>query len=177
MAIIIRHRKLAVDTWRRLDAGSDGSPPAVPEEGDVIVPLAVWRSQRDALLARTGRVGIWVSGDEEPAAFADDLRHFGVVAVTFEKSPDGRGYSLAHLLRQRHGYRGELRAIGDIFRDHLFFLASCGFDAFELRHGEDPQEALTAFGVFSEAYQNSAGRPLPLFRRRHPAAADGVKYT
>jgi uncharacterized protein (DUF934 family) len=165
MAIIIKDRKLAVDSWRRLDAAADGGAPAVPAEGDVVVPLAVWQAQRDALMARPGRAGVWVDGDEEPAAFADDLPRLGVVAVNFPKFSDGRGCSLAHLLRLRYGYRGELRAIGDVLRDQLYYLSNCGFDAFALRADQDPQQALSAFDDFSDHYQSTVGR-LPLFRRR-----------
>ena len=86
--------------------------------------------------------------------------------MNFPKFGDGRGYSIAKLLRTRYGYRGELRAVGHITRDLLFFLESCGFDAFELREGEDPREALASFEDFSEAYQASVARPVPLFRRR-----------
>jgi uncharacterized protein (DUF934 family) len=81
------------------------------------------------------------------------------------------------LIRERYGYRGELRAIGDVLRDQLFFLSSCGFNAFVLRDGEDTQEALAAFGDFSEAYQNSVERPLPLFRRRYLASPDGMEWS
>ncbi|MGH8690878.1 MAG: DUF934 domain-containing protein [Burkholderiales bacterium] len=88
------------------------------------------------------------------------------VEVNFPKFGDGRGYSIARLLRERHGYRGELRAVGHITRDLLFFMESCGFDAFELREGEDAREALAAFEDFSDSYQASPARPLPLFRRR-----------
>jgi len=101
---------------------------------------------------------------DDPACIA--LEGVTRVEVSFPKFGDGRGYSIARLLRSRHGYRGELRAVGHITRDLLFFLESCGFDAFELREGEDPREALASFGDFSEAYQASAARPLPLFRRR-----------
>jgi len=88
------------------------------------------------------------------------------VEVSFPKFGDGRGYSIARLLRERHGYRGELRAVGHITRDLLFFMESCGFDAFELREGENPHEAIAAFEEFSESYQASVARPQPLFRRR-----------
>ena len=88
------------------------------------------------------------------------------VEVHFPKFGDGRGYSIAKLLRTRYGYRGELRAVGHITRDLLFFLESCGFDAYELREGENPHEALAAFEDFSDAYQASVARPVPLFRRR-----------
>jgi uncharacterized protein (DUF934 family) len=103
---------------------------------------------------------------DEPAAFAEQLGQVARVEVNFPKFGDGRGYSIGRLLRERHGYRGELRAVGHITRDLLFYLESCGFDAFELRPGEDPQEALAGFEDFSEAYQASVARPLPLFRRR-----------
>jgi uncharacterized protein (DUF934 family) len=172
MATIIKDKSVAADPWSRLEPGPDGAPPRVPAEGDVIVPLALWQSQRDALLGRPGRLGVWLKSDDEPGAIADDLRLFGVVAVDFPKFGDGRGYSTARLLRERYGWKGELRAIGDIFRDQLFYLASCGFNSFVLREGEDPQEALAWFGTFSESYAASVERPLPLFRRR-PAAQAG----
>ena len=164
MADIIKNRQIASDSWQLLKA-ADGNLPPVPPEGDVIVPLAVWLDQRAQLRARTGRLGVWLDSHEEPAAIAEDLRHFDLVAVNFPKFVDGRGYSAARLLRERYGWRGELRAIGDIFRDQLFYLASCGFDAFALRAGEDPHGALTAFDDFSESYQGTVARP-PLFRRR-----------
>ena len=103
---------------------------------------------------------------DDPAAVAGRLAGVARVEVNFPKFGDGRGFSIARLLRERYGYKGELRAVGEITRDHLFFLESCGFDAFELRDGEDPYEALAAFDDFSESYQASVARPQPLFRRR-----------
>jgi len=166
MADIIRNRQVASDSWRLLKPAADGSLPSVPQEGDVIVPLAVWLDQRAELRARTGRLGVWLDSHEDPAAIAVDLRNFDVIAINFPKFIDGRGYSAARLLRERYGWRGELRAIGDIFRDQLFYLANCGFDAFALRSGEDPHSALTAFDDVSESYQATVAHPQPLFRRR-----------
>jgi uncharacterized protein (DUF934 family) len=102
----------------------------------------------------------------DPGALAASLGALKVVAVNFPKFGDGRGYSIARLLRERYGYRGELRAVGQVARDNLYFMAQCGFDAFQLRESEDPQEALAAFNDFSETYQATAARPQPLFRRR-----------
>jgi uncharacterized protein (DUF934 family) len=107
-----------------------------------------------------------LEASDDPGALAASLGRLKLVAVNFPKFGDGRGYSIARLLRERYGYRGELRAVGEVARDHLYFMAQCGFDAFQLRAGEDPQEALDAFNDFSEAYQASVARPLPLFRRR-----------
>ncbi|HYY61036.1 MAG TPA: DUF934 domain-containing protein, partial [Burkholderiales bacterium] len=79
---------------------------------------------------------------DDPAAVAERLARVARVEVHFPKFGDGRGFSIGRLLRERYGYTGELRAVGHITRDHLFFLESCGFDAFELREGEDPHAAL-----------------------------------
>jgi len=103
---------------------------------------------------------------DDPASVADRLDRVARIEVNFPKFGDGRGYSIARLLRERYGYKGELRAVGHITRDNLFFMESCGFDAFELREGEDAHQALAAFDDFSESYQASVKRPLPLFRRR-----------
>lgn len=103
---------------------------------------------------------------DDPALLAGAPAAVRVIAVNFPKYGDGRGYSIARLLRERYGYQGELRAIGAVARDHLHAMAQCGFDTFELREGEDAQAALTAFGDFSEAYQANAAQRVPLFRRR-----------
>jgi uncharacterized protein (DUF934 family) len=103
---------------------------------------------------------------DDPATVADRLAHAARVEINFPKFGDGRGYSIAKLLRERYGYKGELRAVGQVVRDHLYNMERVGFDAFLLREGEDPVEALTGFEDFSEAYQGTAARPLPLFKRR-----------
>ena len=103
---------------------------------------------------------------DDPRSLAERLPGLKVIAVNFPKYGDGRGYSIGRLLRERYGYKGELRAIGVVARDHLQLMAQCGFDAFQLREGEDAQAALAAFGDISEAYQANAAQPVPLFRRR-----------
>ncbi len=173
MATLITERRIVPDNWRLLEAGATEAP----AEGDIIVPLSLWRAQRTELLARPARVGLRLEPHEDPAVIAGDLELFGVIAVNFPKFTDGRGYSVARLLRERYGYKGELRAIGDVFRDQLSFLSSCGFNAFALREGEDPREAVAAFDDFSEVYQASVERPLPLFRRRALASPDGMEWS
>ena len=173
MAVIIKSRQVVADNWQLLKPAADGGV-AVPAAGDVIVPLDVWCKQRDALLARTGRLGVWLDSHEDPARIVNDLRHFALVAVNFPQFTDGRGYSIARVLRERFGWRGELRAIGDVLRDQLFYLARCGFDAFDLRADQDARAALAAFESFSEAYQSSVERPQPLFRRRGLGTPEGM---
>ena len=103
---------------------------------------------------------------DDPRTLAERLPGLKLIAVNFPKYGDGRGYSIARLLRERYGYKGELRAIGVVARDHLRLMAQCGFDSFQLREGEDAQAALAGLDDFSEAYQATAAQPVPLFRRR-----------
>jgi len=166
-----------VDSWQLLKPSAVGDVPPIPPSGDIIVPLAVWLDQRNALLSRPGRLGVWLDGDDEPALIAEDLKNFGVIAVHFEQFADGRGYSLGRLLRERYGWRGELRALGDVLRDQLLYLARCGFDAFDLRADQDLHAALSAFDDFSDGYQATVDRPLPLFRRRFTASPDGMEWS
>ncbi|MGQ0750856.1 MAG: DUF934 domain-containing protein [Betaproteobacteria bacterium] len=147
----------------------DGALPRIPSEGDIIVPLALWATGRDTLSARNGRVGVWLQSGEGPERIAADLERLPLVAVNFPKLVDGRGYTTGRLLRERYGYRGELRAVGDVQRDQLLFLSRCGFDAFALKEGVDQEAALAAYSDFSEAYQASVENSLPLFRRRAAA--------
>lgn len=172
MATIIRNAKLVEDSWQRLEAGrhlsvgEDGFVPDFPAEGDLLVPLALWRRRREELLERGGRLGVLVEGWDEPDAIADALPHVALIAIRIPVFTDGRAYSLARLLRERHGYRGELRAVGDVLRDQLFYLSRCGFDAFALKDPANSAAALASLCDFSDAYQASVERPQPLFRRR-----------
>ena len=170
MATLINERRIVADSWRLLSRGPKGELPEVPVGGDVIVPLALWLEHRDAFLAYPGKLGVWLDANEGPEAIADDLQRFTLIAVNFPKFGDGRGYSIARLLRERYGYKGELRAIGDVLHDFLYFMKQCGFDSFALRDDQDVNEALAAFDTFSDGYQTSVLRPVPLFRRRFAAA-------
>ena len=166
MATLIKERRIVADSWRLLERGAEGELPEAPAQGDVIVPLALWLARREAFLAYPGRLGVWLDANEGPEAIAGDLQRFALVAVNFPKFADGRGYSIARLLRERYGYAGELRAIGDVLHDHLHFMKQCGFDAFLLREDQNAREARSALDTFSDGYQTSALRPTPLFRRR-----------
>ncbi len=161
--------RVEAELWRY--AGLPGGEAAELRAGPVVVPLSAWREKRSELRARGEPIGIWLGPDDDPADIASDLERLALVAVHFPKFADGRGYSTAFLLRTRHGYKGELRAIGDVGRDQLFLLKRCGFDSFALAPHRDPEAAVASLNDFSLRYQGSVDDPLPLFRKREPAGA------
>lgn len=137
--------------------------------GDVIVSLARWRREREALLDREGRAAVRVPGSSDDAdALLAELDGAAFIAIEIPKFSDGRAYSLARLLR-RAGYRGELRALGDVLRDQLAYLSRCGFTTFELARGRDVADALAAFSDFSVGYQPAEDHDVPIWRRRASA--------
>lgn len=160
---IIKNGEIVTNAWTHL---SDDQP--VPEDGtDVTVSLRRFLDEREGLRARgSGRVGVRLTPVDELEPLLPSLDELSLVAIEFPKFTDGRGYSLARMLRDRHGYRGELRAVGHVLRDQLFYMHRCGFDAFELAPGKSVREALDAFGELSVRYQAAADDPRPLFRRR-----------
>ena len=166
MATLIKDGRIENDSWRLLSAELEVRLLDASATPDLIVPLVLWQRRREDLLSRGGRLGLKLAPEEGPEGVARDLMHFALVAVEFPVFTDGRGYSTARLLRERYGYTGELRAIGDIGRDQLFYLSRCGFNAFALEPGGEAAEALDSLKDFSEGYQASVERPLPLFRRR-----------
>lgn len=166
---IIRNGAVVADDWTLIPAAEDGAAVALPT-GKLIVPLNVWRAQRDALVERTSvkhaSLGVWLDSHQDPAELADAIGSLSVVGVNFPKFTDGRGYSIATLLRSRYGFKGELRAIGDVLRDQLFYMRRVGFNAFAVRSDKDIQDAAQALTDFSETYQGAIDQALPLFRRR-----------
>jgi uncharacterized protein (DUF934 family) len=164
MQRIIKGDKVVDENWHLLphDASLDG----LSNCDDIIVPLRLWVDHAHALKARDGGLGVWLESHEEIEEVAADLQYFQVVALNFPVFSDGRHYSTARLLRDRYQYQGEIRAIGDVLRDQLFFMKRCGFDAFALREDRDAVEALESLRDFSETYQAATDQPLPLFRRR-----------
>ncbi|MGH6810906.1 MAG: DUF934 domain-containing protein [Methylocella sp.] len=115
------------DDWRNLAPEED-----LPPGGKVILTLAQGQARARA---QTGNIplGLLIEPGQDIRAIAPDLARFALVAVAFPKFTDGRGYSLAHLLRGHFGYAGELRATGEVLFDQLQLLARCGFDSFEIR--------------------------------------------
>ena len=163
--MIIKNKTITDDGWIVLRLQESDTPKnvAVPS-GNIIVPLKVWQAQRDALQRRAD-IGVWLASNERAEDLQNDAKIFPVIAVDFPKFADGRGYSIAYHLRARLGYRGELRAIGDVLRDQIFYMQRVGFDAFAPRADKDIHGVLNSLDDFSLSYQASTDEKLPLFRR------------
>ncbi|MBL8483365.1 MAG: DUF934 domain-containing protein [Rhodocyclaceae bacterium] len=143
---------------------------AIPASGRVLLPLTIWLARKDELAPRlaAGEIGVWLDSFEEPQALVDslaDINTLPVIGLNFPRFIDGRAFSVAFLLRNRYGYRGQLRALGDVLRDQLFFLRRVGFDAYAVRADLDIRAAAASLADFPEVYQSSTDQPLPLFRR------------
>ena len=160
MAELIKNGAIVANEWKtlRLAEGETPETARLPH-GNVLVPLAVWQVRKWDLIQRQwhgldapASLGVWLAPQDDPALFAADLDDLDVIAIHFPATGDGRGYSLATLLRRRYGYRGELRAIGAVERDHLYLLSRVGFDAFEVA---DPDQAIAGLAGGSLSYQGA----------------------
>jgi uncharacterized protein (DUF934 family) len=157
---MVRHGLAALDTTRLFDPACAATP-VPPDEPDWVVPLATWNAHRSVLRARRHPVGIRLLPDDEVADLADPgargIAPEGIafISVLFALYTDGRGFSLAQIVRHEYGWTGELRAIGDVLVDTVHYLVRCGFDSFVLKEGHAPLQALKALQTFSAGYQRS----------------------
>ena len=172
MREIIKDKTIVSDDWTVLRLTEEETPDAVSvPAGKIIVPLKVWLLQRESLLQRTD-LAVWFSSDEQAKDLQEDINRFSLLAVDFPKFSDGRGYSIAYNLRSRLGFTGELRAIGDVLRDQLFYMQRVGFNAFATRADKNIHDAIKGLTDFSEKYQTSWDEKNPLFRRTERSGAD-----
>jgi uncharacterized protein (DUF934 family) len=152
---------------------ADGEP--LPGDGAIIIGLARWQEERGLIEPRRGPLGVRLKPGDPVEQIAGDLGHLAVVALEFPKFNDGRALSQARLLRERYGYRGEIRATGKVVRDLLLFMHRCGFDAFETGDQVTAEIVERSLASFSLAYQPAAdGRPS-VMELRHGRAAGATK--
>jgi uncharacterized protein (DUF934 family) len=163
---LILDRKIAANEWTSL-----ADDAALPASGKVIVSLKRWRAEREALVGAGLTVGVRLPNTEDVTTLAAEITGQPLIALDIPKFSDGRAYSQARVLRERYGYKGEIRALGDVAKDQLFHMSRCGINAFELRASEDPQECLRAFGDYDLAYQKAADTMEPVWLRRRSAAS------
>jgi uncharacterized protein (DUF934 family) len=166
MPKLIKNGEIVENTWTLIvKSEGDASAVEVPA-GQVIVPLAVWISQKAQLQNRTD-IGVWLDSDETAEQLAEEAKTLPLIGVNFPGFMDGRAFSTARLLRERYGFKGELRAVGNFIRDQLCYLRRCGVNAFAFANPEaNLDDAVKSLNDFQEYYQASVDQPLPLFRRR-----------
>jgi uncharacterized protein (DUF934 family) len=175
MPKIIKDKAIVSDDWSLLKLTDDVAPEsAVIPTGKQIVPLKVWLAQQSHLAARSD-IGVWFASDERAEDLGTAVTTLPLIAIDFPSFTDGRGYSIAYQLRARLGFEGELRAIGDVLRDQLFYMQRVGFNAFATRADRSIEDALKGLTDFSDAYQTSWDQKTPLFRRvSRPAAEESL---
>ena len=158
---IIRDRNITQDDYRYVTEADD-----LANGGNMIVSQDLWEAHKSDLIHLDGKLGVLLGGDAEPEVVADHLEHLSLIAIHFPVFKDGRGFSLARLLRERYGFKGELRATGDVLRDQMFYMHRCGFNAFEPRADRCINEALRGLSDFSFTYQADVHDKRPIYHRR-----------
>ena len=171
MAEILKNGQVHNDNWQvlRPEADADLGAVNVPA-GQWLVPFALWQAQSAALKSRND-IGVWLSPEDDLSAVAAEFAAWPLVAIDFPKFTDGRGYSIAWRLRNHHKYTGELRAIGNVLVDQLFFMLRVGFDTLALDPKVSTEAALKHLTPFPDTYQGSTDNPAPLFRQVDRAGA------
>jgi uncharacterized protein (DUF934 family) len=144
-----RRGGFAENDWISL---ADDAP--APAEGAIVVSLKRWLFEREALDARRSPVGVAVDAGIDVQAHLADLADRPLLALSFAKFADGRPFSYARILRDRLGFRGELRATGDVLIDEIPFMLRCGFTSFEVTNAPT-LNALRAGPIY---YQPASGR-------------------
>ncbi len=149
MALLVTN-KVIKDQWHILedDAQIDGGD-------NMIVSVERWQRDRDDLIACNRDLGIVLKSDQPPNLIEKDIQRFSVICLEFPKFTDGRAYSYARLLRNKYGFKGELRAVGNVLRDQLAFMLRCGIDAFEIADNVNARDWSSAFGEITVRYQGA----------------------
>ena len=166
MPKLINNGAIVEDTWTFIAKPEGEAAAFAVPAGQVIIPASVWLAQKESLQTRND-LGVWLDSDEGAELIGAEANRFPVIGVNFPVFMDGRSFSTARLLRERYGFTGELRAVGNFIRDQLCYLRRCGVNAFAFANPEaNLEEAVKSLTDFQEYYQASVDQPLPLFRRR-----------
>ena len=142
-----------------------GDEQAVPP-GDVIISLSRFQTEGEYLLSEGRKVGVRLEGHEAVEDLAYDLPQLALVALAFAKFGDGRAYTSARLLRERYGFTREVRAVGDVLREQVGFMARAGIDAFEPADRATVEDLNRVIHRFRHVYQRSSDGRTPAFVER-----------
>ena len=165
---LIKNGQPATDTFVHV---ADGAP--LPADGPIIVGLARWQEDRGLIEPRNAPVGVRLKPSDPVEQLAADLHRLSVVALEFPKFNDGRAMSQARLLRERYGYRGEIRATGKVLSDLLLFMHRCGFDAFEVAENVTAEIVAMSLAEFSVFYQPATDGAPSVIERRYGGIRSG----
>ncbi|KCZ89987.1 DUF934 domain-containing protein [Hyphomonas johnsonii] len=158
---LIKHGAESADPWDYVEGEAE-----LADGGYFTVRLSRFLAEAPTLADRNTRVGVRLVPDDDVEELVPYLQQVQLIEIDFPKYTDGRGYSQAQLLRRRHGYTGELRAVGHVLRDQIYYMNRSGIDAYETVRADLPS-VLDALKEFSEVYQPGAGGQVSVFRKRH----------
>ena len=166
MPTLIKKGSVVQDEWTLLREATSPEVFEVLQGRDIIVPIKFWNLYKTEMEDYSGNITVWLDSNEFIEEVKGDPHKFPLIALNFPVFSDGRPYTVARELRQNLKYRGEIRAIGDVLRDQIFYMSQCGFDSFLIRHDQDPHSCIGALKDFTTNYQSTSLEPNPLFRRR-----------
>jgi uncharacterized protein (DUF934 family) len=167
---LVKNARITTDLFVQIADGAE-----LPGDGAILVPAARFLEDPEAVLKHAGKVGVIWPNNRDLDDLVPYLDRLAAVALVFPSFRDGRAYSQARLLRERHGYDGELRATGQVLRDQFVFMSRAGFDAFEVKKDADADAFAETMKRYSVFYQPTGdGRVTALNRRmqlRHSESA------
>jgi uncharacterized protein (DUF934 family) len=168
---LVKNGKISGDAFVHI---ADDAP--IPSEGAILIPAARFLDDAELLSRRNAPTGVIWPNNRSVDDLVPYLDRLAAVALVFPSFRDGRAYSQARLLRERHGFRGELRATGQVLRDQFVFMLRAGFDTFEVKKESDAEAFATAAKRYSVFYQPTGdGRVTAIHRRmqlRHSESAE-----
>ncbi|WP_188151288.1 DUF934 domain-containing protein [Teredinibacter waterburyi] len=139
---------------------------AVVESADFVVSLDLYNQLLSEAPEKAAKAGLLLNGDQDPASVKQLVKQVSLICIEFPVFTDGRGFSLARMIRDHFDYTGELRATGAFIQDQLFFLKRCGFSSFVVADETKLESAIQSLNDFTDCYQAAADEPQPLYRRR-----------
>lgn len=166
MPRLIKDGAVSENPWRLVSKDAEITDAINEQSNQILVHLSLWQNHKEELIGSEKEVGVWLDSEDDPYDLSKDAVDLPLIAVNFPVFRDGRAFSSAAILRERLLFKGELRAIGDVLRDQVFYMKKCGINSFEVEESLDADELLQAFADFKDSYQSTVENPEPLFRRR-----------
>lgn len=170
MPKLIKDGKVITNNWHLVEADTGIDEVLSLNTDKLLLPISLWLEHKDQIKTSKAEIGLWFDSNQSPDLLEEDANNFSLIALNYPSFRDGRAYSYAAILRQQHKFNGDLCAIGELLRDQLSYMLSCGFSSFLVPDDADEALLLSGFHDFSENYQSTVIKPVPLFRRRQKSA-------